>query len=324
MKATVTPIRSERSQATVAEAVATFLERVDLAVGTARKYRHTLSLLVEYHGEQPIAAVGADELTGLLEHLAGQATGQTWNRHRAALGSLWAYAHKRGWVATDVVQAVERRRANTTRRGEQRKRTIPMRTLERLWGNRGIAGRNVVHPLRERTFWRLAYDTAARADELLNLNVEDLDLSDRSAPVVGKGGEVRRVRWTTGTNRLLRELVGQRTQGPVFLTGRRATGDVPVADRDPDTGRARLSYRRAHELFEAATGGQWTLHQLRHTRLSHFADDGVDDLHALKAISGHKSFRSLEGYLHPSDDAVRRVYDHRDPDARRRRPGAGV
>lgn len=324
MKATITPIRPDRSQtATVGEVVASFFDRVDIAASTARKYRHTLGRLVERHGEQPIAAVGADELTELLEDLARQATGQTWNRHRAALSSLWTYAHKRGWVATNVIQAVERRRANTTRRGEQRKRTIPMRTLERLWGNRGTAGGNIVHALRERTFWRLAYDTAARADELLNLNAEDLDLTDRSAPVVGKGDEVRRVRWTTGTNRLLRELVGERAHGPLFLTDRRATGDVPAADRDPDTGRARLSYRRAHELFEAATGGHWTLHQLRHTRLSHFADDGVD-LHALKAISGHKSFRSLKGYLHPSDDAVRRVYDHRDPDTRRRRPGAGV
>ncbi|MDP8928486.1 MAG: tyrosine-type recombinase/integrase [Actinomycetota bacterium] len=193
-----------------------FFDRVDLAAGTARKYRHTLGRLVAQHGQKPIAAVGADELTDLIEDLAGQATGQTWNRHRAALGSPWSYAHKRGWVASNVVGGVQRRRAVTTRRGEQRKRTIPMPTLERLWGNRGTAGRNVVHPLRERTFWRLAYDTAARADELLNLNVEDLDLLDRSAPVVGKGGEVRRVRWTTGTNRLLRELAGDRSRGPLL------------------------------------------------------------------------------------------------------------
>ncbi len=91
--------------------------------------------------------------------------------------------------------------------------------------------------LRERTLWRLAYDTAARADELLNLNVEDLDLQDRSAPVVGKGGEERPVRWTTGTNRLLRQLVGGRSRGPLFVTDRRPTGDVATADRDPDARR---------------------------------------------------------------------------------------
>ncbi len=132
---------------------------------------------------------------------------------------------------------------------------------------------------------------------------------------------MRRVRWTTGTNRLLRPR-GEAQSGA-------AVSDRPQTHRRRGCGRPRPRHRprppqlqTGHELFEAATGGQWTLHQLRHTRLSHFADDGVD-LHALKAISGHRSFRSLEDYLHASDDAVRRVYDHCDPDPRRRRPGAG-
>ena len=47
-----------------------------------------------------------------------------------------------------------------------------------------------------------------------------------------------------------------------------------LADLDPDTGRARLSYRRAAEVFKEATGG-WTLHQLRHSRLTHLAEAGI-------------------------------------------------
>lgn len=299
---------------TVAEAVATYFERVELADTTVAKYRHTLGALITAHGDEPVSAIGAAELTVLLEDLAGEATGQTWNRHRAALGSLFAFGQRQGW-ATDVVRRVERRREATTRRGEQRQRTIPATTLERLWSNRGAG--HTVHPLRERTFWRLAYDTAARADELLNLNVEDLD--DRSAPVTGKGGGVRRVRWQTGTNRLLRELIADRRSGPLFLASRRPTGDVAAVDLCPHTGRARLSYTRAHELFVAATDGRWTLHQLRHTRLSHLGDEGVP-AHLLQAVSGHRSIRSLQRYLHPSEDAVKRLYDERDPEARRREP----
>lgn len=45
-------------------------------------------------------------------------------------------------------------------------------------------------------------------------------------------------------------------------------------DLCPHTGRARLSYRRAQELFAAATGG-WTLHQLRHSALPHLAEQNV-------------------------------------------------
>ena len=47
-----------------------------------------------------------------------------------------------------------------------------------------------------------------------------------------------------------------------------------LADIDPDSGRARLSYRCAAEVFKTASGG-WTLHQLRHSRLTHLAESGV-------------------------------------------------
>jgi hypothetical protein len=51
---------------------------------------------------------------------------------------------------------------------------------------------------------------------------------------------------------------------------------LPPGDLDPVTGRARLSYRRAAELFEQATavcrGGPWTLHQLHHRALTHAAE----------------------------------------------------
>ncbi|MGP3920554.1 hypothetical protein [Nonomuraea sp. 10N515B] len=39
----------------------------------------------------------------------------------------------------------------------------------------------------------------------------------------------------------------------MFLTDRRARVVLPPGDVDPGSGRARLSYRRAAELFEDAT-----------------------------------------------------------------------
>jgi integrase/recombinase XerD len=128
-------------------------------------------------------------------------------------------------------------------------------------------------PLRERTLWRLLYETAARANELLCLNVEDLDLANRRARVRSKGGAIEWVFWQAGSAQQLRLLAG-RTRGPVFLTRRRPAGAVAGVDLDPASGRARLSYRRAAELFRARTG--WTLHQLRHSALTHAAEDGTN------------------------------------------------
>ncbi|GAA2430046.1 hypothetical protein GCM10010191_49370 [Actinomadura vinacea] len=48
------------------------------------------------------------------------------------------------------------------------------------------------HSLRERVLWRLLYETAARTEEILSLNIEDLDLKFRRARVVSKGGAIVR------------------------------------------------------------------------------------------------------------------------------------
>ncbi|MFD4427976.1 site-specific integrase [Nocardia sp. NPDC058497] len=93
-------------------------------------------------------------------------------------------------------------------------------------------------PLREKTLWRMLYGTCARAEELLQLNIEDLDLAGRCARVKSKGAKLRTRRrgaahhehvletayWDAGTARLLPRLIRGRTRGPVFVTHRRAAG----------------------------------------------------------------------------------------------------
>jgi integrase len=76
-----------------------------------------------------------------------------------------------------------------------------------------------------------------------------------------------------------------------------------------------LSYRRAAEQFTEATNG-WTLHQLRHSALTHLAEDGVD-VALLKAKSRHRSLRSLERYVRPSEASVARLTAEHDRSRRR-------
>ncbi len=73
-----------------------------------------------------------------------------------------------------------------------------------------------------------------------------------------------------------------------------------AADAEPRTGRARLSYRRAAEVFRTASGG-WTLHQLRHSRLTHLAEAGVPDRCSWPK-SRHGSVMTLNLYAKPAFD----------------------
>ncbi|TMR90667.1 site-specific integrase [Nonomuraea basaltis] len=181
--------------------------------------------------------------------------------------------------------------------------------------------------MRERLLWRLLYDTAARAEEILTLNVEDLDLEFRRARVVSKGGAVEYVHWATATGRMLPRLLSGRTCGPVFLADRRApsSGRRAPASGDvcPVTGRGRLSYPRAEYLFKTASAeldphrqGR-TLHQLRHSALQHLAQAGRT-APEIQAKSRHQHLASLGRYVRLGEETSARITAEADPIQRRR------
>jgi integrase len=218
----------------------------------------------------------------------GAAAPAAWNRELATLRAAVGWWRRRGWLAIDPTGGLVRRRERI-----DRTRALTRGQLERLFAHRDL-------PLRERTLWRLLYETA-RANELLALDVEDLDLANRGAPVHSKGGAIEWIFWQTGSAQLLPRLLAGRTSGPVFspTVGRPAT-PPPWTWTRPAGGR--FSYRRAAELFNVRTG--WTLHQLRHSALTHAAEDGTN-LPLLLARSRHASVRSLERYAAPDPRVTR-------------------
>ena len=131
-----------------------------------------------------------------------------------------AFCRRRGWLAADVAVGVDRRREPA-----DRTRAIPYAQLERLWRRSDVA-------VREKALWRLLYETAARASEVLSLDVGDVDLENRRAVVRSKGGDLELLHFQTGSARLLPRLIGGRSSGPVFLTDRRpAPGRAPAHRR---------------------------------------------------------------------------------------------
>ncbi|MGN9894688.1 site-specific integrase [Micromonospora sp. L31] len=181
------------------------------------------------------------------------------------------------------------------------------------------------NPLRERVLWRMLYETCARAEEILGLDVPDLDMEFRRALVTEKGGDRAYVHWETPTARLLPRLLTGRTAGPVFLAdrcapaaGRRAPA---LGDICPDTGRGGLSYPRAEYLFKQASklhdphGVGYTLHQLRHSGLTHLAAKGRSAAE-LQAKSRHRHLTTLGIYVRLGEETSARINEHHRRDRR--------
>jgi integrase len=301
-----------RETATLGEAVTAFLATLDHpeSQGTRRVYASTLRAMRAGLGDgTDVMTIEPRQVAAWFSAQWGQAAPSTWNRNLDAIRSAQRYWQDRQWMNTIDLTAALRRR----QRRADRSRALSRPDVERLLTREDI-------DLRERVLWRMLYETAARSAEVLRLDVEDLDLANRRTKVTRKGGAADTIVWDTATARLLPRLLKGRKHGPVFLTERRSRVELPPRDVDRDSGKARLSYRRAAEIFEETTagehGGPWTLHQLRHSALTHAAEDGMS-APMMMAMSGHTSVTSLARYARPSVDALARWKQEHDP-ARRR------
>ena len=205
MTGKIMPLR-ERDTTTVQAAADAFLSSPRYAnPNTRRGYTGVLDrLLAGLGASRPLAEVSGEELAGLLEQLWGRCAPATWNRNRGAVTAWLSWCAANRMPAPVLPASAERRREhlNATR-------AIPRPAIERALTRRDL-------PLREKTLWRMLYETAARASEVLALNIEDLDLDARRAPIRSKGGDTEWICWGSGTAHLLPRLIRGRQAGPVF------------------------------------------------------------------------------------------------------------
>ena len=134
--------------------------------------------------------------------------------------------------------------------------------------------------------------------------------------------------WETPTARLLPRLLAGRAIGPVFLTDRRAAAAgrraPALGDICPDTDQSRLSYPRAEYLFKQASqlhdppGTGYTLHQLRHSGLTHLAAKGRSAAE-LQAKSRHRHLATLGIYVSLGEETSARITAENDQHHRRHR-----
>ena len=291
MSGRVVALSDYRGTPRLRSAVASFFSDKQPSSNTRRAYRQALSAVAEDLGlELRVDQLDSRNLLNVFQERWGSAQPSTWNTRITALQSFVSYCQRNRWMNHDPMSLVVRRR-------EPRDQTkaIPYQDLETLWSRRDI-------DLREKTLWRMLYETAARAGEILALNVEDLDLSRKRAVIIGKGGHKEYVFWASGAARLLSRYLAGRRQGPMFLTHRRPNVIPGRGDECPHTGRGRLSYERASTLFKQATG-RWTLHQLRHSSLTHLGEKGASTI-LLQAKSRHQDPRTLAIYTKPGNEAI--------------------
>ncbi|MFI5046704.1 MAG: site-specific tyrosine recombinase XerD [Acidimicrobiia bacterium] len=182
--------------------------------------------------------------------------------------------------------------------------------------------------LRDRAILETLYAGGVRISELVGLDLDDLDLHDGLARVLGKGDKERVVPLGRGARVALGE----------YLAEGRPALERPHTRGTGRTRRAgRAGARPDHAVFLNARGGRltrqgaWLIvrdaggraglgdrlfpHVLRHSCATHMLDHGAD-IRVVQELLGHASLSTTQVYTRVSPERLRAVYDLAHPRAR--------
>ena len=162
-------------------------------------------------------------------------------------------------------------------------------------------------PERDLLIFELLYGGGLRVSELVGLNLDDFDYSERWIRVRGKGKKERQVPY------------GAKAAGALerYLVKRPASAETALLLGDRG---ARLTDRIARgivKLYARIIAGDSSLHphSLRHAYATHLLADGAD-LRTIQELLGHSQLSTTQKYTQVSLTDLMAVYDRAHPKAR--------
>ena len=160
---------------------------------------------------------------------------------------------------------------------------------------------------RDTAVLELLYSTGMRCSEIVGLVLDDVDTSNRSIRVIGKGRKERWVPFGAPANKALsRYLLTRRTvagRDPLFI----GTKSKPLSDR---------TVRRivARGLIRASVRTKASTHTLRHSFATHLLQRG-GDLRSIQELLGHSSLSTTQRYTHVNPKYLLDIYKQTHPKA---------
>ncbi|MGN6609260.1 MAG: tyrosine recombinase, partial [Jatrophihabitans sp.] len=289
-RARVTALAAARTS--VAAVVESFLDHLAVERGSAgntlSSYRRDLRRYVAYLdavGVSRLDAVTGPQVGDFVAHLReGDAdhpplSAASAARALVAVRGLHSFAVRDGVVEVDVSRDV--RPAAPPRRLPK---AITYDDIESLLEAAGYGGTAL--NLRDRALLEVLYGTGARISEAVGLDIDDLDLTDRTVLLSGKGGKQRRVPLGSMA---VEALGAYLTRGrPELTAAGRGTPKVFLNARGGPLSRqsAWTVLRTAAE--RAGITADISPHTLRHSFATHLLDGGAN-IREVQELLGHAS-----------------------------------
>jgi integrase/recombinase XerC len=285
-----------------------------LSAHTVRAYAGDARSLLEHAGRCGLGELAELDIAVIrswlaTQHAAGQARA-TIARRAASARALTAFAHSRGWLASDPGPLLGTPKAGRplpqVLAAEQMRAVL---TAEVFPAPDSAQGEAIA--LRDSAIMELLYASGIRVSELCGLDTGDIDSERRTARVLGKGSKERVVPIGIPAVRAVHRWC---QQGRPVLAGDRSGRALFVGARggriDP-----RIARRVVHARIAAAGSVPDTSpHGLRHTAATHLLEGGAD-LRSVQEILGHASLATTQIYTHVSVERLVSAYRQAHPRA---------
>lgn len=279
----------------------------NLSPHTVKAYRHDLERLVEFCDAGNISewrALNGHQVRGFVS--SGQRSGlggRSLRRRLSAVRAFYNYLLREAVLANNpalgILAPKSGRRLPASLDVDQMARLLDIKTTE------GLA-------CRDRALLELCYSSGLRLAELIGLDVRDIDLSDATVRITGKGNKVRVVPVGRYACSALRDWLKERIKytsedEPAMFVGRYGKRLT-----------ARAVQLRVRE-WSRRQGMDTPVHphQLRHSFASHLLESS-GDLRAVQELLGHADISTTQIYTHLDFQHLAKVYDKAHPRAKKR------
>jgi tyrosine recombinase XerC len=172
---------------------------------------------------------------------------------------------------------------------------------------------NTIFGMRDRAILELLYGTGMRVGELVNLNVQDIELDEKTVRVFGKGSKERILPLGNPSIKAIQEYITSRN---LFIK------NIPILKGDPNVFLlnrfgGRLSARSIRRIIikymkMAGLNKKVSPHVLRHSFATHLLGGGAD-LRSVQELLGHESLSTTQIYTHITKERLKIIYKKSHP-----------
>jgi tyrosine recombinase XerC len=256
---------------------------------TIASYKRDLLQLAQYLEERGVSIKKVDNLSlrGFLTLLYERGEKKsTVGRKLAAIRSFFQYCVRKGWMEDNPAKVVST--------PKQDKPVPSFLSEEEMEEFLDLPRTDKSLDLRDIAMMELLYATGIRVSELVGINREDINFTERLIRIRGKGKKERLVPFGSKAKKSLRAYLrvrskinkGQVEEKPLFLNYRGKKLSSRTVERTVDKYILRSALRR-----------KISPHSLRHSFASHLLSRGAD-LRVIQELLGHESLATTQKYTH--------------------------